>query len=146
MADRTRLAELNAEVTAFFRALEALRARNAEKLGLAATEYRALARVVEGGELTPKTLSISMHMSTGAITSVTDSLVARGLLERVANPVDRRSVMLIPTDIGRSTIESSFSAYHAVIAGAVGESSDDAVRDLTDLLSRITETIAVAQP
>ena len=96
--------------------------------------------------MTPKLLSISMGMSTGAITSVTDSLVARGLLERVANPVDRRSVMLIATDLGRSAIESSFSAYNAVIAGAVGESSDDAVRDLTDLLSRITHTIAAPQP
>ncbi len=131
--------ELPAAITAFFRALESSRSRDALEVQLTPTEYRALARVVEVGTKTPKRLAISMGMSTGAITAIADRLVARGLLERVANEADGRSVMLQPTPAGRELVGRLFGNYSRVIGAAVQHLSDAEVAQLTVVLTNLTE-------
>lgn len=135
----SRTDDLAAAITAFFRALESSRSRDALEVQLTPTEYRALARVVEVGSKTPKRLAISMGMSTGAITAISDSLVARGLLERVANEADRRSVVLRPTPMGRELVGRLFGNYSRVIAAAVEGLSDAEVQQLTVVLHNLTE-------
>jgi DNA-binding MarR family transcriptional regulator len=133
--------ELPAAITAFFRALESSRSRDALEVQLTATEYRALARVVEVGSKTPKRLAISMGMSTGAITAIADRLVARGLLERVANEADGRSVVLQPTPAGRELVGRLFGNYTRVIGDAVRDLSDDDVQQLTVVLRNLTASL-----
>jgi DNA-binding MarR family transcriptional regulator len=137
--------ELSDQITAFFRALEAERTRDAESVGLTPTEYRAIARVVQAHEMTPKKLAEAMGMSTGAITAITDHLVQRGLLDRQTNAADRRSITLRPTATARTDVEKLFGAYRALVAEAIADSSDRDIQQLVLTLGRLTDRLSQAQ-
>lgn len=130
--------EVTVRVAVLFRSIEALRARDAEAAQLTPTEYRALARICEIGQKTPKKLAISMGMSTGAITAVTDRLVARGLLERVANEKDRRSVILQSTPEGYAIMARSYGVYRAAVRDAVGQLPESLLVEFSDALERMS--------
>lgn len=66
----------------------------AREMGLSLTEVAALHHVAGAGGLTPKQLAGRMLLTTGAVTGLVDRLERTGHLERVANPADRRSVLL----------------------------------------------------
>lgn len=129
--------ELTVRVAALFRSIEALRSRDAEAAHLTPTEYRALARVCEIGEKTPKMLAVSMGMSTGAITAVTDRLVASGLLERVANENDRRSVILQATPEGYAIMARSYGVYRDAVREAVEHLPEPQLVEFSGALARV---------
>jgi len=133
--------ELTVGVAALFRTIEALRSRDAEAAQLTPTEYRALARICEIGQKTPKKLAISMGMSTGAITAVTDRLVARGLLERVANENDRRSVILQSTPEGYAIMARSYGVYRNAVREAVEHLPEPHLAELCDALERMAAVL-----
>ncbi len=133
-----RIAELMTSATAFFRAIEGLRVRSANRETLTATEFRSLARLVEFGPTTPKELAASMAMSTATITAVTDSLVARELLVRAPNEADRRSVLLTPTEVGRTMLTSMIVRYRKLYADSLEGIPTENLADTREILDRIT--------
>ncbi|MBM9578168.1 MarR family transcriptional regulator [Leptospira sp. 201903070] len=69
----------------------------AEKFGLNATDMKTLP-LLEGGPIAAGKLAESLGLTTGAVTSVIDRLEKVGLVRRIADPNDRRKVVveLIP--------------------------------------------------
>ncbi len=141
MADVARVDAVIGEITDLFRTLETRRAYDASSADLTSTEYRALARAASTPNLTPKRLSESLGMSTAAVTAVADRLVSRSLLERVSNPADRRSVVLVPTAAGRTIVESAFGSFTALVADAIADVPEDCIDEVTAVLSRITRAM-----
>ncbi len=133
-----RMDELIASATAFFRAVEALRVRSAARVNLTATEFRALARLVEFGPDSPKALATSMAMSTATITAVTDRLVARQLVTRVPNQADRRSVLLTPTDEGLTLVTTMYNRYRQMYIDTLAGHSDENLDVSRQILTMIT--------
>ena len=64
-------------------------------------QTRALGVVVERDGVRLSDLAESLHIAPRSVTEVADGLQARGLVERTADPGDRRAVILRPTAEGR---------------------------------------------
>ncbi|MEQ1736461.1 MAG: MarR family transcriptional regulator [Rhodoglobus sp.] len=133
-----RISELMTSATAFFRAIEALRDRAAARENMTSTAFRALARLVEFGPKTPKELAALLATSTATITAITDSLVAQGLVMRVPNEADRRSVLLTPTAAGTTTLRTLIAHYQQVYVKCLGNMSTEKIGASGEVLNLIT--------
>ncbi|MGJ9406385.1 MarR family winged helix-turn-helix transcriptional regulator [Nesterenkonia aurantiaca] len=120
------------------RALEEERQRLAEEHSLSPTDLRGLFRVAESGDLTPKELAGHLALSSGAVTGISRRLVDAGLLQRVAQPEDRRSVRLQLTSEGHRTISAIHANFIAMVARATHGLPQEDVTTATDVLWRVT--------
>ncbi len=108
--------------------------------GLQRGEFDVLAALRRSGapyELTPSTIADSLMMSRAGMTSRLDRLERDGLVRRIADPEDRRSIRIAFTDRGRELID-----------GVVGEHFENETRLLATLsdtdrshLDRITRKL-----
>lgn len=71
--------------------------------GLTLSAYRILSLVAEGNERSSQ-IAGRLALARPTISNAVDQLVERGLLQRGANPDDRRAVVLTVTDAGRAAI------------------------------------------
>lgn len=69
-------------------------------LDLTATQFTALIKVVESGRVTQNLLGRQTAMDPATIQGVVRRLIARGLVARMPDPADRRTVVLAPTAAG----------------------------------------------
>lgn len=129
--------ELAGAVSTLVQGVEHLRHRIAESEGLSRTEFRAIARVGEFRQLTPKALAQSLELTNGAVTAVTDRLVASRLMERVPHPDDRRSVLLQLTPLGGQIISRISDVYRAAIADATSTESSRMMSQIDGFLRRL---------
>jgi DNA-binding MarR family transcriptional regulator len=79
--------ELSAAVVLFHQAI-------ADRLGLSTTEWKCIDILVRSGPTTAKQLAELAGLTTGGVTGVVDRLERAGYVERLANPGDRRSVII----------------------------------------------------
>lgn len=68
----------------------------AEKVGLSATEHKALDLLSRSGALTAGQLAELTGLTTGAITGLIDRLEKAGFVKREKDPSDRRKVVIQP--------------------------------------------------
>lgn len=127
------------------RALDKGRARTAARAGLTGSEVRVLSRIAESDQVTPKMVAASTDLSVSAVTALTDRLVARNILQRVANPNDRRSLFLELTPSGLALVSSLYDSFHLLMNLAL-ESSSVAEQDqfegqLRRLASALDDTV-----
>ena len=66
----------------------------AERLGLHVTDHKCADIIERTGPMTPGKLAQLTGLTTGAITGVIDRLEKRGLARRIADPRDRRRVII----------------------------------------------------
>lgn len=67
---------------------------------LTPTQFTALVKVVEQGQLTQNLLGRLAAMDPATIQGVVGRLLGRGLIARSRDPMDRRTVVLAPTEAG----------------------------------------------
>ena len=99
----------------FLRALESIRRSIAIDADLTGSELRAMARIAEIEDITPKALSEFLELTTPAVTAITTGLVDRGLIVRVAHPRDRRSLFLQLTTAGHDVMETTYRSFQNAI-------------------------------
>lgn len=86
--------------------------------GLREGEFDLLATLYRRDEpagMTPNALCDAVVLSSGAMTNRLDRLASRGLVERVANPEDRRSVLVRLSDEGRAMMPALLDDYLAAL-------------------------------
>lgn len=66
----------------------------ARAAGMTAAERKCAGLLAERGRMTPGELAQATGLTTGAITGIVDRLVKAGFAARIANPNDRRSVIV----------------------------------------------------
>lgn len=112
-------------------ATEAYREAAAEVLGVGASGVGVLEELVLRGPRTPSAISRRVGLSSSSVTAVVDQLESAGLVERVANPADRRStlVTLAPgaSDRVRPVLDLLVSGIDRVAEGASAHAQDVAV-------------------
>ena len=138
---RHALDALSASALAFLRAMDRNRNRVATESGLTGSELRAIARVAEAGSITPKLLAESMEMTTGAVTAISNRLVALQLLVRVAHPHDRRSLLLTLTPAAEQITQKIYDDFEALIAHSVRDVSPEDQARLGAMLSAMALTV-----
>ncbi|CAD6005966.1 MarR family winged helix-turn-helix transcriptional regulator [Agreia sp. COWG] len=99
----------------FFRAMELSRNRVAARHGLSETELRAFFRIAAAGAMTPKQLATDLGLTNGAITGVSNRLVAAGHIRRVDHPRDRRSLHLELTASGHDAMKVMHADFRLML-------------------------------
>ena len=69
-------------------------------MSLEASELAALEHLQATGPMTQKRLGERLSISPGAVTAMIDRLESRGYVERIPNPEDRRSALVLITKAG----------------------------------------------
>jgi DNA-binding MarR family transcriptional regulator len=95
-----------------------------------------LRRQGPGGRLTPKQLMRSVMLSSGGMTNRLDSLERAGLVERRADPGDRRGVVVGLTAKGRRLIDAATAARFAEAADSVPPLTASELQTLGRLLRK----------
>ncbi len=107
--------------------LEARIERALGEVGLSMAKFGVLSRLVEAGEpLTLSALADRCSCVRSNITQLIDRLQHEKLVERVADPTDRRSIRASLTRLGRETFERGEQAFQQAELHALdGLSADD---------------------
>lgn len=111
-----------------------------EEYGLDLGALDVLATLRRSGlpyRLSPTRLYRELALTSGAMTHRLDALERAGLLERVADPEDRRGVLAALTSQGRSLAERAIQAHMRLEAQAVASLSDGERAQLAKLLKKL---------
>jgi DNA-binding MarR family transcriptional regulator len=93
--------------------------RVSSSLGIGASELRLLLYIASSGGITPKLAGDFLELTSGTITSLVDRMVAAGLVERVPNPDDRRSLILELAPDGSAAVERVVGIYRRAFSASI---------------------------
>ena len=129
------------------RAVHAVSERVEKRLlaeGLTLTQFGVLEVILHKGPLSHRELGRKVLTSAANMTDVVDKLAARGLVQRVRCPSDRRLVRVELTDAGTLLIERLFPDHARDITAVMSELSCAEIGQLATLLRRLGYSAAHA--
>jgi DNA-binding MarR family transcriptional regulator len=129
--------EVIGRVSRLSRLIDRALAENFARFGIENWMYDVLATLRRSGapyQLTAGELVGQTLVTTGAITNRIDRLAERGLVERVANPSDRRQVIVRLTESGRRLVDEVAPVHVAFEARLLAGLSDRQREALSALL------------
>lgn len=112
--------------------------------GLTLTQFGVLEVILHKGALSHRELGRKVLTSAANMTDVVDKLAARGLVQRVRCPSDRRLVRVELTCAGTLMIERLFPDHARDITDAMSELSCAEIAQLDTLLRRLGHSAAHA--
>ena len=116
--------------------------------GLNHGEYRLLLRLATrsaDNRMSAGDLSRALTLSSGAMTNRLDRLETAGLVRRVADPRDRRGVLVELTDTGRRQIDAAVTEQAAKEIDSLAVLSPDEISTLNVLLRRVLTSLEVGE-
>ncbi|MBE9052727.1 MarR family transcriptional regulator [Nostocales cyanobacterium LEGE 11386] len=146
-SDRTERSELLSANLQLGRELSArtlmFHAAIAERVGLSATEHKALDLLGRSGPLTAGQLAELTRLTTGAITGLIDRLEKVGFVRRERDPSDRRKVVIYPVmEKIEAEIAPLFASMSQQMEKLLSDYSDEELAIIQDF---VTQSIAVLQ-
>lgn len=133
------------------RADREMRNRLSDAMRVNPTDLRSLRHVIRTVEMaesdphgsavlgvTPRRLADHLGISTAAVTTLVDRLVASGHLERVPHPTDRRSVVLVPTEQARREMAVHLADMHERMKAIAARVPMEARPAIIDFLQSLT--------
>jgi DNA-binding MarR family transcriptional regulator len=82
-----------------------------------------------------------MHITTGTMTTVLDTLERNSYIRRLADPDDRRRVLVDITPAAQAVLDQMLPEVQQLAKAIMGVLDDDALHRLLDTLATLTETI-----
>jgi DNA-binding MarR family transcriptional regulator len=119
--------EVLSRVTRLARHLDRARSQAFETHGLESWEFDVLAALRRAGapyQLSPGRLLKETLVTSGTMTNRVDRLAARGLVERLPDPGDRRGVLVQLTSTGRDSVDAAMAdllAHERNLLGSISE-------------------------
>jgi len=105
--------------------------------GIDDTDFRILEVLLRKGPLPVNTIGPKVFLTPGSISTAVDRLVARGLVNRVESPEDRRVRIVSLTTKGKGLIAPIFRKHAAEIAKVFADASPKELRALETILKKI---------
>ena len=105
---------------------------------LTPTQFNALVRVVEREPVAQNQLGRLVAMDPATIQGVVRRLLARGLVERRADPADRRAFLLSPTAAGRALAARAVPEARTATEATLAPLTAAERRDFLHFLRRMT--------
>lgn len=100
----------------------------AQQVGMGANELKCAELLVRMGPMSAGKLAELAGLTTGAITGIVDRLEKAGWAKRVADPNDRRRVIIHPGPQETETVDGLYSAYmNSLIKFLAGYSDDELI-------------------
>jgi DNA-binding MarR family transcriptional regulator len=97
--------------------------------GLTKNEFHAIRYLLQAQRddrpMSPKDLVVMLALSNASVTKIVDELEAKGDLERVAHPTDRRVQVLRPTEQAARKIDAAYGRFHAAVVQVLDTMSDE---------------------
>ncbi|GAA2397572.1 MarR family winged helix-turn-helix transcriptional regulator [Nonomuraea africana] len=97
----------------------------AGRLGVTDTDVQCLHVLGRHGPATPSVLAKHVNLTTGSASRMIDRLVAAGCVRRVADPGDRRRVLIEPTEYGLDRVGAAYAGLIARTLDDLGDFSDE---------------------
>jgi DNA-binding MarR family transcriptional regulator len=97
-----------------------------------------------GGPLAAGELSARMHITSGTMTSVLDTLQGNGYIRRHADPADRRRVLVDLTPAAQAALDRVLPEVQQAVAAVMGALDDQALHALLDHLTAVRQALAAA--
>jgi DNA-binding MarR family transcriptional regulator len=116
----------------------ARRLRQEAGAGLSPSQTAALVTIERHGPLTPSELAARERVQRPTVTRVLGRLEEDGLVDRAADPDDRRCSLVSISDAGRALLEEARTRKHAYLVTRL-ESLDPADREILDRAASILE-------
>lgn len=122
--------------------IEALVADVARRYGLSHAALNALA-VIEGNgaPLPTGEISARMHITTGTTTTVLDTLERNDYIRRLADPDDRRRVLVDITPTAQAVLDQMLPEVQQRAKAVMGVLDTNTIRTLLDTLAALTKAI-----
>jgi DNA-binding MarR family transcriptional regulator len=115
-----------------------LRGMNLEaSTGLAGRELDLVASLSASGQSSIKNLVADLNLPRSTMTAIVDRLEARGLVNRLPNPVDRRSVILEATPSANAALLQCRNAMKSLVEHLKAVLSNDEQAQLAALILKI---------
>jgi DNA-binding MarR family transcriptional regulator len=124
--------------------VDAFQHRSLDPLGLLFIDYSVLRVLQLAGEpyrMSPTELSEIVLRSSGGMTQILDRLEKTGLVERSADPSDRRKVVVGLTPDGLRTAERANTSYRRAREELLAELSADEVEQLDAAVHRLLDVL-----
>lgn len=128
-------------ICSIFNAGQVLRERAREESNLTNCSFlhmHTLHYIQENGESNMKEIANFLHIAPPSATSVVNSLVKNGLIIRVGDEVDRRSVKLKITKEGQKLLQNSFKRMMSLVESQVNRLSDGEKKTFLSILNKIS--------
>jgi DNA-binding MarR family transcriptional regulator len=121
--------------------------RWADQYGLSEGRFQVLIRLrhVEGERLTMGDLAEMLDVSPRTVTGLVDNLERDGLVKRVNDPVDRRSVYAEITDQGRARLKALWMEATALQSGLTQGFSEAELVQLRHLSLRLIQVMGIEE-
>ncbi|TDC91405.1 MarR family transcriptional regulator [Actinomadura sp. 7K507] len=110
----------------------------ADRLGVTDTDVQCLHVLGRHGPATPSALAKHVNLTTGSASRMIDRLVAAGCVRRVADPGDRRRVLIEPTQDGLDRVTAAYS-------GLIARTRDDLAAFDDEQLNTLLRFIRTAE-
>ncbi len=104
---------------------------------LTPTQFTALLKTVEFGRITQNHLGRQAAMDPATIQGVVQRLIARGLIRRGHDPMDRRMAVLEPTEAGIALITGAVACARKAHEAALSPLSPEEQEQLLALLRKL---------
>lgn len=105
--------------------------------GLSLARWRILVQLHDRVSIRQKTLADKLGYAERTVTQAVESLAIDGLIERTADPADRRAKLVTLTDDGVAALAAGTSTGTRVLQGIFGTLSERQRTELTRLLNRL---------
>ena len=142
-------------VALYRRASRSLRANDPANWaeGLTMPKIRVLFLIGRSGSVSVGQVATGLGIAQPSATEIIEKLVSKDLVERTADPSDRRIVRVGLTERGKEMIDRPWETRRAVLASALRDASPDertlierGLALLCDALEKAEQTAAVAEP
>lgn len=87
--------------------------------GITAPQLMVLDEIVAKGAMMVRSVAAEIHLSASTLVGIVDRLEAKGLAHRERTAPDRRKVLVVPTEAGRSLVARAPSALQGTLAEAL---------------------------
>ncbi len=111
----------------------------ADRHGLALTDVYALEQLAALGRASAGQIAELTGLTTGAATRLIDRLEQSGFIRRVADPIDRRRVILEPIEARIGEVGAQYASLRAATRSAIERYSNEQLRLISDYLDRSLE-------
>jgi DNA-binding MarR family transcriptional regulator len=129
-----RLPDSHALFRDFTAAIAAHQGALAESLGVSLTEFKCLDLLHRRGSITPREMAREIGVTPAAVTGVVDKLEVLNFVLRQANPLDRRSIVIVPAATRLGEVEALYERVAEAVERLNGRYTADQLALIGDYL------------
>lgn len=130
----------------FVEVSEEFEAHVGRELTVNPTDLQAMELLIMNGPLSPTGLAHRLSISTAAVTSVVDRLVALGHVRRTEHPTDRRGILVVPSPASVARAKAILTPMITGIDAVLDEFSAAEQAVVTSYLERVLEVYRAQLP